>query len=63
MYGDGLGTAFGCLGGIIILFFVIIFILGIKTCNKEIVSDKPLTPEIKLMVNDNQIDTLYIYKK
>lgn len=63
MYGDGIGTAFGCLGGIIVLFFVIIFILGIKTCNKEIVSNEPITPTIRLEVNNNQIDTLYIYKK
>jgi hypothetical protein len=31
--------------------------------SSDIVTDKPLTPELKLTVENNKIDTLYIYKK
>ncbi len=62
-YGDGIGEAFGCVGWFVLFMLLVIGFLGFKTCNKEIESDKPLTPEIRLIVNDNQIDTLYIYKK
>ncbi len=31
--------------------------------SSDIVTDKPLTPELKITVENNKIDTLYIYKK
>lgn len=31
--------------------------------NSDITSDKPIRPELKLIIKDNKVDTLYIYKK
>ena len=62
-YGDGIREAFGCLGVMIIILLILVFLLEAKTCSRKIESDKLLTPEIKLIINNNQIDTLYIYKK
>jgi hypothetical protein len=28
-----------------------------------IMSSEPITPEIKLIIEDNQVDTIYIYRK
>ena len=61
--GDGLSRLFGCLGLVIFLLLGSLLILLITINKKEIVSDKLITPTIRLEVNNNQIDTLYIYKK
>lgn len=60
---DPIDSLFGCFGWFVLFALLIIGFLSFKTCNKTIESDKLLTPEIKLIINNNQIDTLYIYKK
>lgn len=62
-YGNAFSQVFGCIGWFVLFMLLLIGFLGFKTCNKEIVSDKPITPTIRLEINDNKIDTLYIYKK
>lgn len=55
--------------GLIITFLVIFFITtGISVwlyLNKPAIikSETPIKPEIELIIENNQVDTLYIYKK
>ncbi len=63
-YGQGLSEAIGCvliiavLGTIIIVGSASYFLFS----RDEIVSKKPLVPEIRLVIKNNKVDTLYVYK-
>ena len=52
----------GCL--IIIIFGTLIIgvILGYSILPRKIITEEKITPILKLTVEDNVIDTLYIYK-
>lgn len=38
-------------------------IINLVTKSDEIISEKPLKPEIQLIIKNNKVDTLYVYKK
>ncbi len=56
---------------IITVILVILVAVIVKGCDSimawadstEIKSEKPITPEIRLTVKDNKVDTLYVYRK
>lgn len=62
-YGNAFSQVFGCIGWFVLFMLLLTGFLGFKACNKTIKSNELLTPTIRLEVNDNKIDTLYIYKK
>lgn len=62
----GGNIADGLLEGFIILIVTAAIIGGGAVwmfTSDEIVSEKVLTPQIKLVVKNNKVDTLYVYKK
>ena len=61
---DGLFEALIFLGiAIGIAIFLIGFGISVFITENAIISKKPIKPEIRLEINDNQIDTLYVYKE
>jgi hypothetical protein len=70
---DGFGDAFANFFKGIIIIAVVSFIVAVigmgYICysyffkDNSITSDKLIVPEIKLIVKDNKVDTLYIYKQ
>lgn len=63
-YGSGLREMFGCLVSVAVvwvlgvLYLLFLFFFG----ENKIESKKLITPEIRLEVVDNRIDTVYVYK-
>lgn len=55
LFGFGLifGLALWSIWGLIDLFFI----------SEDIRSDKPIKPEIELVIKDNKVDTVYVYKQ
>lgn len=51
----------------VVILVVIVYLIGLYVGNmaplKTIVTDSPIEPEIKLIIKDNKVDTLYIYQK
>ena len=71
MAGNDLGEAFGCLAKIILLLTVLtVFGMGYFFYNiyfkqkkdKELVSPTILISEKQLIIKNNKVDTLYVYK-
>ena len=46
----------GTIGFIVLLFF------NLFSAEKELETKKLITPEIKLEINNNKVDTIYVYK-
>ena len=49
------------------IIIVLLFLLGyifvyLYTNRNKIESDSIITPEVKLIIKDNKVDTIYIYK-
>lgn len=63
-YGDGLQETFGCLLTLAIIGVVgFLVLLGFNLFSAEKIESKELiTPEIRLEINNNKVDTVYIYK-
>ena len=53
----------GCIIIIFILMLFFAFIIGMAIVTRSITTDTPIEPELKLIVIDNKVDTLYIYKE
>jgi len=64
MYGEGLGQALGCALVIVIIITASIFGFGgyFIFSNDKLESRKPIIPTIKLEVNNNKVDTIYVYQ-
>ena len=60
VYDDG-GIGCGIFIGII-CFIILGIAIGVISSNKEIISETKIIPEIKLIIKDNKVDTLYVYK-
>ena len=70
---DGLGNAFASFFTGIIITAVVCFILAVAGLGyfgynvffkeKEVITDKKLVPEMKLIIKNNKVDTLWIYKQ
>ncbi len=68
MIGEALDHAFGVFTKIfatvaIIAAVAILYIILTWNSGKEIVSEHPLKPEKRLVIKNNKVDTLYVYKK
>lgn len=63
--GKGLGQVFGCLITSIIVLFIGCVGFGMYAFFRDdsIKSEHPIKPQIELVIKDNEIDTLYVYKK
>lgn len=63
-YGGGLSEAFGCLITLAVISVIgcIFFFLTILFSSNEIESKELITPEIRLEINNNKVDTIYVYK-
>ena len=62
-YGKGLGEAIGCV--IVMTIGITALVMGIiwySTSDNTIKTDKLITPEIRLEIKNNKVDTLYVYK-
>ncbi len=64
-FGKGLAEAFGCLLTIIAILAVgfISFTVYYFVKDDAITSEHPIKPQIELVIKDNKVDTLYIYRK
>ena len=64
-YGSGLAEAFGCLITIIVILAIgLIGFTGYSFFKDDsIISEHIIKPEIQLVIKDNKIDTLYVYRK
>jgi hypothetical protein len=66
---DGLGNALGQMFGCLIAIIVVLAIGVIGTMcyyffnDDSIKSDKPIKPQIELVIKNNKVDTLYVYRK
>jgi len=66
---DGLGNALGQMFGCLITIIVVLAIGFIgTTCyyffkGDSIKSEKPIKPQIELVIKNNKVDTLYVYRK
>ena len=47
---------------IVLLFLLGYFLAYVYTNRNKIESDYIITPEIKLTIKDNKVDTIYVYK-
>lgn len=62
--GNGLSEMFGCMVIIIvILFCVILGLTFVCSGEDEIKTSKPIVPELQLIIVNNKVDTVYIYKE
>lgn len=63
-YGEGLQEAFGCLIAVAVISVVgFLFLLVFNLFSaEEIESKEIIVPKIKLEINDNKVDTIYVYK-
>jgi hypothetical protein len=63
--GNALGQMFGCLIIIIVVLGIAVLGFGGYTVFKDdaIKSDHPIKPQIELVVKNNKVDTLYVYRK
>ncbi len=63
-YGQGLAEAFGCMIGTIVICVICIvgFVCYLVFSRDEIVTKKPIVPEIRLVTDGKKVDTLYVYK-
>lgn len=63
-YENGLQEAFGCLITVAVvsvlgcIFFFVFYFLSAE----KVESNKLITPEIRLEVNNNKVDTIYVYE-
>ena len=67
MIADGIGEALGCFFTIAIVAIIATigytgYFIYDKIGEQTIESKVLITPEIKLEVNDNKVDTIYVYK-
>ena len=64
MYDLDLRPLFRYIGIILICLFIWGTFAGYKVFfgRKTIESDKPIIPELKLVIKDNKVDTVYVYK-
>lgn len=61
--GEGLITVFSLVIGLAFIIGVVITLMIIGLTNSsELVTKKPLIPEIRLATDGKKIDTLYVYK-
>ena len=52
--------------GLVILGIAVLLTGGVTwffSSSDSIKSDRPIKPEIELVIKDNRVDTLYVYKK
>jgi hypothetical protein len=65
MYGSGLSEVFGWMVTLIIILFIGVIGFGGYTFFKDdaIKSKHLIKPEIQLIIKDNKVDTLYVYRK
>lgn len=52
--------------GLVILGVAMLLTWGVTwffSSSDSIKSDKPIKPEIQLVIKDNRVDTVYVYKK
>ena len=63
--GKGLGEVFGCLITITIAAIIgcIAFVCYYFFSDDSIKSEHPIKPKIELVIKDNKVDTLYVYRK
>lgn len=63
-YGQGIGEAIGCVIVMAIAVTAVVVLGGsyFIFSSDEIVSKKPITPEIRLVTDGKKVDTLYVYK-
>ena len=63
-YGGGLSELFGCLITIAVISVIgcIFFFLSLIFSSNEIESKELIKPEIRLEINNNKVDTIYVYK-
>lgn len=55
--------AFLMIGLVVGVFFTSVLASILFNFKSEIKTDKLIVPEIELIIKDNKVDTLYIYKK
>ena len=68
MVGDAIAYGFSIFAKIlafvtVIAFVAVLYIIFTFNSRNVIKVNKPITPEIELIIKDNKVDTLYIYKK
>lgn len=61
-FGKGLAEAFGFLLTIIAILAVG-FTANYFVKDDDITSEHPIKPQIELVIKDNKVDTLYVYRK
>lgn len=48
---------------LLLLLFILLTLSYKYIADNKIISDKLIEPEIKLKINNNQVDTIYIYRQ
>lgn len=48
---------------LLFLLFILLTLSYKHIADNKIISDKLIEPEIKLKINNNQVDTIYIYRQ
>lgn len=48
---------------LLFLLFILLTLSYKYIADNKIISDKLIEPEIKLKINNNQVDTIYIYRQ
>lgn len=48
---------------LLLLLFILLTLSYKHIADNKIISDKLIEPEIKLKINNNQVDTIYIYRQ
>ena len=63
--GNALGQMFGCLIAIVVILAIGFIGTGCYYFFKDdaIKTDKPIKPQIELVIKNNKVDTLYVYRK
>jgi hypothetical protein len=64
-FGDMFAQVFNFLIGcfIVAVLGVIYFFYTLIFSKEEVVTEKKIVPEMKLIIKDNKVDTLWIYKQ